>query len=129
MLNLHAADGAPLPVGARRVLAIATKTDLHASGAELAISAATGAGLPALRGRLAEEAIGLTRAAGPPPLTRARHRAALAEAARCLETEAELPELIAEDLRAARAALGRVTGETGVESVLDAIFARFCIGK
>jgi tRNA modification GTPase len=129
VLNLYVAGGAPLPVDARRMLAIATKTDLQASDAELAISAATGAGLPELRARLAEEAAALTRAAGPPPLTRARHRAALAEAARCLETGAELPELIAEDLRAARAALGRVTGETGVESVLDAVFARFCIGK
>ena len=129
VLSLHTAGTPPFSVEARRVLAIATKTDLHPSEADLAISAATGTGLVALRQRLAEEATALTRAAGPPPLTRARHRAALAESARYLETEAELPELIAEDLRAARSALGRITGETGVELVLDAIFARFCIGK
>ncbi|MDE2333172.1 MAG: tRNA uridine-5-carboxymethylaminomethyl(34) synthesis GTPase MnmE, partial [Rhodospirillales bacterium] len=51
------------------------------------------------------------------------------EAARHLEAEPALAELLAEELRAARAALGRVTGQTGVESVLDAIFSRFCIGK
>ena len=129
VLSLHAAGTTPLSVEARRVLSVATKTDLHPSKAELAVSAATGTGLAALRERLAGEANVLTRAAGPPPLTRARHRAALAEASRYLETRAELPELIAEDLRAARSALGRITGETGVESVLDAIFARFCIGK
>ncbi len=129
VLNLHPAGSAPLPIAARRALSVATKTDLHASDAELAVSAMTGAGLAALRQRLEAEAVALTRAAGPPPLTTARHRAALAEAARHLETEVELAELVAEELRAARAALGRVSGQTGVESVLDAIFSRFCIGK
>ena len=129
VLNLHEAGSAPMPIEARRVLAVATKTDLLEGSTTPGVSAATGAGMAALRQRLAEEAIGLTRAAGPPPLTRARHRAALAEAVRHLKTEAVLPELMAEDLRAARRALGRITGETGIETVLDAIFARFCIGK
>ena len=33
------------------------------------------------------------------------------------------------DLRGALDALGEVTGETGVENLLDEIFSRFCIGK
>ncbi|HTP82304.1 MAG TPA: tRNA uridine-5-carboxymethylaminomethyl(34) synthesis GTPase MnmE, partial [Alphaproteobacteria bacterium] len=38
-------------------------------------------------------------------------------------------ELIAEDLRLAARALGRITGQIGVEDVLDVIFREFCIGK
>ena len=65
------------------------------------------------------------------PITRSRHRAALREAvARLAELDgAELPELRAECLRAASAALGRITGRVGIESVLDAVFREFCIGK
>jgi tRNA modification GTPase len=39
------------------------------------------------------------------------------------------PELMAESLRAAANALGRVTGRIDVEDVLGAIFSEFCIGK
>jgi tRNA modification GTPase len=63
--------------------------------------------------------------------TRARHRAALEEAATALERSlvAELPELAAEDLRLSLRALGRITGRVHVEEILDKIFRDFCIGK
>ncbi len=38
-------------------------------------------------------------------------------------------ELVAEDVRAAVAALAGLVGQIGTEEVLGAIFARFCIGK
>ena len=38
-------------------------------------------------------------------------------------------ELIAEELRAADPALGRLTGRVDVEDILDVIFRDFCIGK
>ncbi|MCL5942409.1 MAG: hypothetical protein M1325_02630 [Actinobacteria bacterium] len=38
-------------------------------------------------------------------------------------------ELVAEDLREAIGALGRVTGEELVPDLVDEIFSRFCIGK
>jgi tRNA modification GTPase len=38
-------------------------------------------------------------------------------------------EVIAEDLRLAATALGRLVGRVDVEDVLDAIFRDFCIGK
>ena len=95
------------------------------------ISALTGAGLDALRDRLSEAARALTETSGPPPLTRARHRAALLEALDRLNAAAEtsLPELRGEDLRLALRAIGRITGHVGVEDILDTLFRQFCIGK
>jgi tRNA modification GTPase len=114
-------------------LLVVNKLDLGGSvppGA-IGVSALTGEGLDTLRTRLAEAARSLTERAGPPPLTQARHRAALQEAAARLGDAgiAELPELRAEDLRLALRAIGRITGSVGVEDILDTLFARFCIGK
>jgi tRNA modification GTPase len=112
---------------------VANKLDLGGAvpAGALGVSAKTNAGLDQLRARLAEAARTLTQSAGPPPLTQARHRAALQEAAARLATArlADLPELRAEDLRLALRALGRITGHVGVEDILDTLFARFCIGK
>jgi tRNA modification GTPase len=114
-------------------LLIANKADLgHAGPAgAIRISAKNGTGLPELRTRLAEAARQMTEASGPPPLTRARHRAALLAAAEHLEAakQADLPELRGEDLRLAMRALGRITGHVGVEDILDTVFSSFCIGK
>jgi tRNA modification GTPase len=38
-------------------------------------------------------------------------------------------ELIAEDVRLAGQALGRITGRVDVEDILDVVFGEFCIGK
>jgi tRNA modification GTPase len=38
-------------------------------------------------------------------------------------------DIIAEELRQAAQALGRLTGRVDVEDVLDVIFRDFCIGK
>ncbi|MSP30204.1 MAG: tRNA uridine-5-carboxymethylaminomethyl(34) synthesis GTPase MnmE [Acetobacteraceae bacterium] len=114
-------------------LVIANKADLGgvAPPGTFRVSVHTGAGMDALRDRLGDMARALTQAQGPPPLTRARHRAALIEATERLEGAhaAPWPELRAEDLRLAMRALGRVTGTVGVEDILDAIFRQFCIGK
>ena len=119
--------------GTGRRLLVANKADLGGAGPETAlrISALTGEGVPALRDRLAAEARALTEQAGPPPLTRARHRAALLAARDHLDAAetAPLPELRAEDLRQAMNALGRITGRIGVEDILDTLFSQFCIGK
>ncbi len=68
-----------------------------------------------------------------PALTRHRHRAAL-EAShdalhRALSGADGMPELVAEDLRAAAHALGRITGRVDVEDLLDIVFRDFCVGK
>lgn len=116
-----------------RTLRVATKADLGgcAAGDGLAVSAVTGEGMAALRCALADHVRDLTQAEGPPPLTRARHRAALQEAVACLERSLGAPhaELRGEDLRLALRALGRITGQVGVEDILDSVFRQFCIGK
>jgi tRNA modification GTPase len=118
-------------------LVLANKLDLAPAPAgiggvvPLGVSSRTGAGLDALRARLAEEAAARAGLAAEATLTRPRHRAALAEAAGWLAEldTAPLPELRAEALRVALRAIGRITGRVGVEAVLDAVFGEFCIGK
>ena len=114
-------------------LVIANKADLGLPGPDgaLRISAKTGLGMDELRAHLAAAARRMTESSGPPPLTRARHRAALLTAAEHLEAAeyAGLPELRGEDLRLAMRALGRITGHVGVEDILDTVFSKFCIGK
>jgi tRNA modification GTPase len=121
-----------LPPSAPRLL-VMNKVDLGGDipPGTIGVSALTGAGLDALRARLGEAAWSLTESAGPPPLTQARHRAALQEAAARFADAgtADLPELRAEDLRLALRAIGRITGSVGVEDILDTLFTRFCIGK
>jgi tRNA modification GTPase len=100
------------------------------------ISAEQGEGLDALFGAMAAFAKDCFAAGEAAVVTRARHRRALEETAAALdrafaESVAQNPreELIAEELRHATWALGRLTGRVDVEDVLDKIFREFCIGK
>ncbi len=133
VISLTEAGHPTAPATGPETLNVANKTDLGGTipPTALGLSLRSGDGLDALRDRLAETARALTQSAGPPPLTRARHRAALQEAAACLAAahDAPLPELRAEDLRQSLRALGRITGAVGVEDILNSIFSRFCIGK
>jgi len=114
-------------------LLVANKCDLGGPGPDgaLRVSALTGQGLDELRRVLSERARAMTQTAGPPPLTRQRHRAALEAALHHIRAAeaADLPELRGEDLRLALRALGRITGHVGVEDILDTLFSQFCIGK
>jgi tRNA modification GTPase len=66
-------------------------------------------------------------------ITRERHRAHLVAAqsalGRALAESSRREEIVAEELRLASRALGRLTGKIDVEDILDAIFRDFCIGK
>lgn len=66
-------------------------------------------------------------------LTNQRHvehvSSALAALERAIAQLPGAPEMAAEDLRVANNALAQLTGIVGVETVLGAIFSRFCIGK
>ena len=114
-------------------LIVANKADLGPvrEPAAFACSTRTGVGLAALRTRLAKLVADQVRSEGPPVLSRARHRAAMIEAATHLQAalHARLPELRAESLRLAHLALGRVCGVSDVDAIIDEVFARFCIGK
>lgn len=121
----------------RLCLTVWNKSDLarHAAGAdELSLSAKTGDGIDRLVALLTARAAALADIPGEaPPLTRARHREALSDAAQALararEAPADRPELMAEDVRLALRALGRLTGRVDVEELLDVVFRDFCIGK
>ncbi|MCX8112171.1 MAG: tRNA uridine-5-carboxymethylaminomethyl(34) synthesis GTPase MnmE [Bacteroidia bacterium] len=98
------------------------------------LSARTGEGLSLLQARVVEmlEALG---AGNETLLAHARHyesfiRAQNAvEAALALLRQGSATELLAEELRAAQAAIGEITGEITPDEVLGHIFSHFCIGK
>jgi len=98
----------------------------------LQISAQTGQGLPELIAALTKlVAHRFEQNTANPPLTRARHRHALEQAAAALTRAlgAHESELMAEDLRLALRSLGRITGRVDIEELLDVVFRDFCIGK
>jgi tRNA modification GTPase len=100
----------------------------------LSISALAGVGMEALTVALASYAKTYFAATESAVITRARHRHALAETVAALDRalardHSTDEELIAEELRSAATALGRLTGRVDVEDILDVIFRDFCIGK
>ena len=100
----------------------------------LSISLKTGEGVSVLLKMLQQKVQHkLESTSSAPPLTRPRHRHDLREALAHLQhglaaPEGE-PELLAEDLRLAMRAIGRITGVVDVEELLDFVFRDFCIGK
>lgn len=115
-------------------LVIVNKADLLngvPEGVALAISAKTGIGLPELLAALSSRCHSLFDGMQAAPITRTRHREALTACVRCLESALNvvLPELVAEEIRLAARALGRISGRVDVEELLDVIFRDFCIGK
>ncbi len=98
----------------------------------LYISCETGAGIFNLIETVSRETSKLFDDIGSnPSLTRARHREALEESMEFIQQALNgfLPDLIAEDIRMAVRSIGKITGRTDVEDLLDIIFRDFCIGK
>ena len=117
------------PVGDEIVLI--AKDDLGAAGG---ISGLTGAGVDNLVADISARLE--TLAAGAGLATRERHRLAMLASLAYLDRVVELlngdvqqGEEIAEELRLATRAVDELVGRVGVEDVLGAIFASFCIGK
>ncbi|MFA7524028.1 MAG: tRNA uridine-5-carboxymethylaminomethyl(34) synthesis GTPase MnmE [Acidithiobacillus sp.] len=127
-----------LPEGPRRI--IWNKMDLVSAppatptGEEaIPLSAQTGAGLDALHRSLIE-ALGV-QGDSCPFSARRRHVEALESCwhrlgtARDMHRLGDAPELVAQSLREAAAALAGITGHMDVEDILGEIFSHFCIGK
>ncbi|MET0499534.1 MAG: tRNA uridine-5-carboxymethylaminomethyl(34) synthesis GTPase MnmE [Steroidobacteraceae bacterium] len=100
----------------------------------LFISAATGAGVDALREHL-KQCAGFQHAQTGTVSARRRHLDALSrtqlhlqEAMRQL-TDHRAGELMAEELRQAQQCLGEITGTVSSDDLLGKIFSSFCIGK
>ena len=120
-------------------LAVLNKTDLLPTPAPMAVgthpargvSCLTGAGIDGLLEALTDEIARRFPPGGAPVLTRARHRKAVIECWEALTRAIAGPadERLAEELRLAARALGRITGRVDVEAVLDLVFRDFCIGK
>jgi tRNA modification GTPase len=98
----------------------------------LSISLKTGNGISMLQEML-QQKVQHKLDNSAPALTRPRHRHALHEALAHLQhglaAPESRPELLAEDLRLAMRAIGRITGAVDVEELLDFVFRDFCIGK
>lgn len=133
LLLLDASADAP-PPDIRADLVAWNKSDLKRRNDGLCISLKTGEGLDTLIAALTAKIRDRLDTAGEAPaLTRRRHRHALEHAHRALlsalAAPADRPELLAEDIRLALRALGRITGRVDIEELLDVVFKDFCIGK
>ena len=97
----------------------------------ISISVKNNTGLDALNTAIIDKIKNIAGSYTTPSLTRERHRNALEDCRFSLDQarHAPLPELMAEDVRLAIRALGRITGRVDVEDLLDIIFRDFCIGK
>jgi tRNA modification GTPase len=128
----------------RPVWTVRNKVDLLDSDSErlscaaveaaFSLSALTGAGVDTLLASLSEFVAAALGPAESAVVTRERHRKALQETLMALDRaiaqdDPGQEEILAEDLRLAARALGRLTGRVDVEDVLDVIFRDFCIGK
>jgi tRNA modification GTPase len=128
-LILWLGDPAEAPADA---LLVHAQTDVRGDSPDksaLNVSAVTGRGMTELRAVLIERVKRLV------PIdmlaVNRRHRALLTPARDALFNAASQHDslLAAEDLRFVLAGFDTVTGRAGTEEMLDALFARFCIGK
>ena len=113
-------------------IVVETKADLFPG--EGRVSSKTGEGLDALISRI--EGVLQQRVPRAGVIIRERQRIALLTAVEALDSAknwlysgGDAVELVASDLRSAVHALDLLVGRIGVETLLDEIFASFCIGK
>jgi tRNA modification GTPase len=118
----------------KEVWTIGTKSDLYAANPafDYCLSSKTGEGCEALLHALEGFVAGFITGE-PALLVRERHIVLLKEAHSSLLTALSFSDdqsdLIAEEVRTALRAVGRLTGHVGVEEMLDKLFLEFCIGK
>lgn len=129
------------------ILIVGNKCDLLGSGRaagvseyELLVSAATGAGVDALKSALAARLRARESAVSDAAIAlMSEHRAALDAALESLDRAIKLAlssgetlsdaDLVAAELRTAAEELGVLAGQEDTEELLGRIFSRFCVGK
>lgn len=122
-------------IGNKRHIKVKSKADLNpeAGGFDLAVSSLTGENVDRLKRLIYERTIGKVYSGGL-ILTNFRHYDAVKRAMGHIGEilsggKALFIDMIALNLRQAFEALGEVTGESSIESVIEDIFSRFCLGK
>ena len=139
--NRHEIDAAVAACAGRTsapTIRTQTKADLSgapAAGA-LAVSAVTGSGLDQLLAQITAALGDALPDTDAPVLTRTRHRERVAKAREELLNFRDswsgdaVPAIVAAvHLRAATGSLEELIGRVDVESILDEVFSRFCVGK
>ena len=119
-----------------KAINVVSKSDRTTEGAgwrdgALHLSAATGDGIDLLESHLAAR-VGKLTAFGEPALVAAQwQRAALDDAIAAIDAaqHTSVTALVAEELRCASLQLESLIGQVSSETLLDHVFARFCIGK
>ena len=119
------------------VISVRSKADIEsgnrATPAVLTVSAVSGKGVDDLLSLVRAYADRHFTGVGSVVVGTARQQNAVREVLVELELVCQdmsrLPELVADDLRRAVDALGKVTGRIGTEQVLGEIFSRLCVGK
>ena len=124
----------PLRNMANKTLTKKSEFEFTFNESKFDISAKTGEGFEVLLNVLGRHAEKFLAGAESALVTRERHRRALQDALAALRRAlapglASREDLLAEELRLAARALGRLTGRVDVDDVLDVIFRDFCIGK
>jgi tRNA modification GTPase len=126
--------GDPLgaPAGERTII-VQSKADLDpvsVQGADVLVSSSSGSGMDQLVALLTGKGRQLLPAPGEVTIN-ARHREHIIACLSNLKAASHSRDLLiaAEHLRLARLTLDRITGRSGVEDMLNALFGRFCIGK
>jgi tRNA modification GTPase len=141
-LELHNIGSSEVKVTPNKILKNRIKEDFkdknesifYTNELEFDVSAARGEGFERLLSALARQAEAFLAGGESALVTRERHRRALEEVQAALRRAqsgnvALREDLLAEELRLAMRALGRLTGRVDVEDILDVIFRDFCIGK
>src|SRR5262245_29400954 len=124
----------PLRNVGKKALTEKNEIEFTFNESEFNISAKTGEGFDTLLDALAQHAKRFLAGAESALVTRERHRLALQDARAALRRAlapdlSSRDDLLAEELRLAARALGRLTGRVDVDDILDVIFRDFCIGK
>ena len=107
------------------------KPNLQLTTYDLQLSLTNNINTAELIKKLEEKILEIIPSLNSPLITQERYRVALRNAVENLQ-EFSLQkniELAAEDLRMTAREIGKITGKVDTESILDAIFSRFCIGK